>query len=426
MANISGQEPSWLKVPIIGSFAGVKQAIGAGLKLHHLSTVDRTTLVGSKIFKHQVARQQASHQLLRGLVAFIPFIGGASLFLYDKYFKRQKPVTDLPFPTVLEQEPLSISEKCAYLRDPTLIDELLDDSKIGYRVDNIIKKDYPYFDQLKSVLKQIPQTNDKHELRLLRKAWIEMIGQNVDCDLLAKLNFTPDNIKKLGYPLLEDFWIETLRRSLLNNQMIEPTRDVRGVSDISMAVCFSVLAKYPKLKCLSGGYRKIAQSKDIKYVQVKHTKGFATPVAIQSAANLLAADRETFFGLEFANIGLNEGRAKELAQGLIQNTHIRLLDLFQNPIGDKGMIEICKALYPSMCRPDRVNGISLIFSECQMGDQSIDAMLQLLQATPRNVSLTLGHNNFTREGINRLQAEVKQLNQKRPNKIKLYGLALNP
>lgn len=422
--KVSNENSNWIKFPIIGSFVGIKEAFQASETLNHLSTIDKTTLIGSKVFKYEEAFQQAKSNLFRGCVAVVPILGGLILAIYDRFIKNGSEKT-VPFPSVLEDhqifgkvEKVDHVTRCANLRDDALLKEIFDTN--NSRFDDVHKKVVTEaLTELQQNLKKIPQTNDKQELKLLKKAWIKALS--IDCDPLAKLKFTSENIQKLGFDLLEEAWIESIRNALLGNSRIEVTRDVPGVSDISMAACFSVLGKYPQLKSSPFPNEPVKNPKDIKTVEIKDTKDFATTLGCQGLANLMASDREDLYHFQLLNCEINPGRAKEIAQGLAHNTHVRCLEIYRNPLGDEGAIAICKSLHSSFHTSYGKNGVLLDLRNCGIGDNSIDEIINLIKQSPNRVQLNLSESDkFTQEGLARLKNTIESLNKNRSNKIKLW------
>lgn len=430
--KISNDINFWEKIPIIGSLIGAKEILENGAALIGLAATSKTKLIGKKILQHEEAVHQASSRLFRGLVALVPFLGGGALEVYDRSVRKTEvPKGQVPFPSFLEGMKLEkkgdIAARCQHLRDPELIQNLFDLNKIGKRLNHQdLKRAYTeILGNLKEAINKIPQTHDKKELKLLKKAWIECLAKNYE--ILAKLNFNPENLQLLGFGLLENIWVEALRSDVPNNSLLEITRADPDFSDISLAAAFSVFAKYPQLK--GHPYKdNLGHLKDSHYTGIKLSRSphLASSLACQSLANMVAANRKDFFRLDLTKNSLTTERAIELAAGLKFNSHLYFLNLSENPIGNGGAMALCKSLHLAVSHPTADMRhldkpfFHLELSDCQIGDESIQAILQLVTDAKHEFILGLRGNNFTPAGKQQLREAVNEYNKSRTdNKIML-------
>jgi hypothetical protein len=391
------------KIPVLGTFVGIREIIKGSKSLSDLSK--RTNAIGRNVFQ-QATYTQERNRILRGIVSFFPFIGGALLAIYDGCFKQEeKPSTSFPFPEVWNER-IDPVELRTNLRDPALIEEIFDTEVISSRVDELMKQSILKNKKtLLNDLQKIPQTHDKKELRLLKKAWLKALGTEMDCDPLAKMNFNNANIKKISFRLLEEAWIESLKNVDLGNQRVEVTRHKNGLSAISMAACFSVMAKYPQLK--SKG------DEEIKAIEVKNTNEFSHPLCCQSLANLLAENRTHFITLQLPSVSIDSDRAKEIAKGFFHNTHIRTIVLNGNPLGDDGALALFEGLQTPFHHPSHSDPFSLDIRYCKISNKSIDPLLQLIKNCPNKLSCYISKGDFTEEDVELLNKAIKEYNADR-------------
>lgn len=413
--HIPKDSHTWQKVPFIGTYIGVKEIVRGAEDLRNISKQNKVNLAAGEALAPKEALKQAKSRILRGSVSIIPVLGGIILAIYDKCIKKTEKA--IPFPQILRQPKIDTKTACENLRKPELM-KIFDLEIKKNRFNNpatesfreIISKSQQ---ALQEKIKKIPNSKDKKELKMLKEAWISTLGK-MDCNILGKLNFTDDNIQMLGFPILEEAWIASLNHAQLGNYNIEVTRDCRGISDISIAACFSVLAKYPKLK---SGEKK----QEINLIEIKDSKEFSTSTACQSLANLLAANRKDLYGLQLPRVGINSERAKEIAQGMKDNTHIYFLTMADNTdLGDEGAKAILDSLHVSFHHPKHSKTFVLDMRSCKIGDNCIDTIIDLVKKCPNEIRFDLtGGNNFTKEGKNRLTEKINELNQNRENKINI-------
>lgn len=396
------------KIPFLGTYIGTKEIASGSKSLIKLSQ-NKTHTVAIERFVNTAKTKHAKQRILRGIVSLFPFVGGALLSINDKCLKKEGHVFKIPFPHIFTEEKMDIKMMCAVLRSPTLIDDIFSTHAIEGRIDDMIRKDIvKNHEALEEAIAKIPETNDKKELQKLRRTWIKSLGK-LDCDSLAKLNFTNKNMRYLGYKILEEAWIKSIQNASLGNARIEVTRHASGFSDISMAACFSVLAYYPKLK--------FKGNEVIKLIELKNSLDFS-PHLSKSLANLFASNRKELWGFQLPRLSISAEQAKHFAKGLAYNNEIRFLELPGNQFGDEGVKAICESLRFALHSP-RSKSFVLDVRGCELTDKSIPALYDLIKDCPDRVALYVKDNPISEEAFENFKQMIDQLNLKRPNEKKI-------
>ena len=127
---------------------------------------------------------------------------------------------------------------------------------------------------------------------------------------------------------------------------------------------------------------------------------FQIPVLLSSSTCKLQA-------LSLRNNNIKVEGAMALAQGLIDNTSLKLLDLTNNQIGSKGTMLLCEALKGNKCM------LSLFLNGNKIGTEGAYAISDLLIDSKNNLlELHMAWNLICNTGLNSLFTALAMTNQK--------------
>lgn len=400
------------KIPFVGSYIGVKEIAAGKKSLNNLSSKNKAHLFATERFEQMAEEKQAKHRILRGVISLFPFVGGAILAVYDKCFKNATSLSNIPFPDIFTEKRQEVRQQCEALRSLTLINDIFSLKDIQSRIDDIFEAEIiKQHHLLSEAIAKIPNTNDSEELKQLKLAWVESLG-TLDADILAKLNFTPQNIQDLGYSILQNAWLKTIENSTFGNERIEVTRNAPGFSDISMAACFSVFAMFKELKDKRGHV--------IRHIQLIQSPQFSD-LCSKSLANLLSRNRKGLLYFDFNGLNITPEQAKNIAKGLKYNNGIHYLRLTNNKIGDEGAIQLFESLQTALKKPSHSDIIIIEFIKCGLTDKSLPYLYNLLKMSSKKngLSVRLMDNDYTEEARQQIKEQIDKLNLERPKGKKI-------